>query len=45
MTHHVLADAQYPVSEVVGGQIISKNVPALTALNERLSCRWTYRSR
>src|SRR6266481_8468020 len=33
---HVLADAEYPVSEVVGGKIITKNVPALTALNERL---------
>ena len=33
---HVLADALYPVSEVVGGKIITKNVPALTALNERL---------
>jgi benzoyl-CoA 2,3-dioxygenase component B len=33
---HVLAEAVYPVSEVVGGKIITKNVPALTALNERL---------
>jgi len=33
---HVLADAVYPVSEVVGGKITTKNVPALTALNERL---------
>jgi len=33
---HVLANAEYPVSEVVGGKIITKNVPALTALNERL---------
>jgi len=33
---HVLADAEYPVSEVVGGKIVAKNVPALTALNERL---------
>ena len=28
--------AEYPVSEVVGGKIVTKNVPALTALNERL---------
>ncbi len=33
---HVLAEAQYPVSEVIGGKIITKTVPALTALNERL---------
>src|SRR5258708_27907069 len=33
---HVLTDAAYPVSEVVGGTIITKNGPALTALNERL---------
>jgi benzoyl-CoA 2,3-dioxygenase component B len=33
---HVLADAEYPVSEVVGDKIITKHVPALTALNERL---------
>src|SRR5438128_4670460 len=33
---NVLTDAEYPVSEVVGGKIIKKNVPALTALNERL---------
>ena len=30
------SDATYPVSEVVGGKIITKQVPALTALNERL---------
>lgn len=33
---HVLSEAEYPVSEVVGGKIKTKNVPALTALNERL---------
>jgi benzoyl-CoA 2,3-dioxygenase component B len=33
---HVLADAEYPVSEVTGDKIITKHVPALTALNERL---------
>jgi len=32
----VLAEAEYPVSEVVGDKILKKNVPALTALNERL---------
>jgi benzoyl-CoA 2,3-dioxygenase component B len=33
---HVLSDAHYPVSEVIGDKIVTKNVPALTALNERL---------
>src|SRR5437588_523326 len=33
---HVLIDASYPVSEVVGDKIVTKDVPALTALNERL---------
>jgi len=33
---HVLSNAEYPVSEVVGDKIITKHVPALTALNERL---------
>jgi benzoyl-CoA 2,3-dioxygenase component B len=33
---HVLADAEYPVSEVASDKIITKHVPALTALNERL---------
>ena len=33
---HVLTGATYPVSEVIGGKIITKEVPALTALNERL---------
>jgi len=33
---HVLTEAQYPVSEVVGGKVVTKDVPALTALNERL---------
>jgi len=33
---HLLGDAEYPVFEVSGGKIAQKNVPALTALNERL---------
>jgi benzoyl-CoA 2,3-dioxygenase component B len=33
---HLLSEAQYPVFEVVGDKIVSKSVPALTALNERL---------
>jgi benzoyl-CoA 2,3-dioxygenase component B len=33
---HTLQEAAYPVSEVVGDKIITKQVPALTALNERL---------
>lgn len=33
---HVLADAEYPIMEVVGDKIVTKKVPALTALNERL---------
>jgi benzoyl-CoA 2,3-epoxidase subunit B len=33
---HLLGDAQYPVWEVIGDKIVSQNVPALTALNERL---------
>src|SRR5690348_17059366 len=33
---HILQDAAYPVSEVVGDKIFIKQVPALTALNERL---------
>jgi benzoyl-CoA 2,3-epoxidase subunit B len=33
---HLLADAEYPVSEVIGHKIVTKNVSALTALNERL---------
>jgi len=33
---HVLANAVYPVSEVLGGKILTKDVPGLTALNERL---------
>ena len=33
---HVLSDAEHPVSEVIGDKIVMKNVPALTALNERL---------
>jgi len=33
---HLLVDAEYPVSEVIGDKIVTKNVSALTALNERL---------
>jgi benzoyl-CoA 2,3-dioxygenase component B len=33
---HLLSEAAYPVSEVVGGKIVVKQVSALTALNERL---------
>lgn len=33
---HTLANAEYPVYEVVSGKILQKQVPALTALNERL---------
>jgi benzoyl-CoA 2,3-dioxygenase component B len=33
---HVLSDASYPVSEVLGDKIATREVPALTALNERL---------
>ena len=33
---HVLQDAEYPVLEVAGNKIITRQVPALTALNERL---------
>jgi len=33
---HLLSEAEYPVYEVIGGKIVKKNVPALTALNERL---------
>ena len=33
---HVLADAEYRIMEVVGDKIVTKKVPALTALNERL---------
>jgi benzoyl-CoA 2,3-dioxygenase component B len=33
---HSLADAEYRVHEVIGEKIITKNVAALTALNERL---------
>src|SRR6266849_4526546 len=33
---HVLSEAQYPVFEVAGGRIAARDVPALTALNERL---------
>ena len=33
---HVLAETTYEVQEVVGDAVVSKAVPALTALNERL---------
>src|SRR5262249_29442177 len=33
---HLLIDASYPVSEVVDEKVVTKEVPALTALNERL---------
>ncbi|HTP67536.1 MAG TPA: benzoyl-CoA 2,3-epoxidase subunit BoxB [Dongiaceae bacterium] len=33
---HVLTNSTYPVFEVVGGKTVPKDVPALTALNERL---------
>ena len=33
---HILQDATYPVSEVIGDKINTKQVAALTALNERL---------
>ncbi|MFZ0820985.1 MAG: benzoyl-CoA 2,3-epoxidase subunit BoxB [Candidatus Acidiferrales bacterium] len=33
---HVLAEADYPVWEVIGTNVVMKKVPALTALNERL---------
>jgi benzoyl-CoA 2,3-dioxygenase component B len=33
---HMLTEATYDVAEVVDGRIVSKPVPALTALNERL---------
>lgn len=33
---HVLKDAEYPVMEVSGGKIVTRNIPALTAINERL---------
>ncbi len=33
---HALAGAEYPVFEVANGKVVARNVPALTALNERL---------
>jgi benzoyl-CoA 2,3-dioxygenase component B len=33
---HLLSEATYPVSAVIGGKIVVKQVSALTALNERL---------
>ncbi len=37
---HRLDTAEYPVMEVVGDRIVTKHVPALTALNERLRDDW-----
>jgi benzoyl-CoA 2,3-dioxygenase component B len=37
---HRLDTAEYPVMEVVGDSIITRHVPALTALNERLRDDW-----
>ena len=33
---HILTNATYPVMEVIGSRVVAKEVPALTALNERL---------
>jgi benzoyl-CoA 2,3-dioxygenase component B len=33
---HLLSDADYPIFEVSGDNVVEKRVPALTALNERL---------
>jgi benzoyl-CoA 2,3-dioxygenase component B len=33
---HILTDAAYPVLEVTGGRLASRDAPALNALNERL---------
>jgi benzoyl-CoA 2,3-dioxygenase component B len=33
---HVLTSDSYPVQEVTGGQVVSRHVPAVTALNARL---------
>ena len=37
---HKLHGSEYPYMEVVGGQIVTKHAPALTALNERLRDDW-----
>ena len=37
---HRLDGAEYPVMEVLGDRIVTKHVPALTALNERLRDDW-----
>ena len=37
---HRLDSAEYPVMEVTGDKIITRHVPALTALNERLRDDW-----
>src|ERR1700723_3370873 len=33
---HILTNAEYPVFEVSGNRVVARQVPALTALNERL---------
>ena len=37
---HKLHGSEYPYMEVVGGQIVTRHAPALTALNERLRDDW-----
>jgi len=39
---HRLEGAQYPVMEVIGERIVTRNVGAVTALNERLRDDWTH---
>jgi len=39
---HRLESAEYPVMEVVGEQIVTRHVNALTALNERLRDDWIH---
>ena len=39
---HRLESAQYPVMEVIGERIVTRNVGAVTALNERLRDDWTH---
>ena len=33
---HLLASASYPIFEVIGNKVVERQVPALTAINERL---------
>jgi benzoyl-CoA 2,3-epoxidase subunit B len=33
---HVLAEATYPVGDVASGKVVDREIPALSALNERL---------